>query len=84
VSYARASTDDHNLALQNDALKKSGCEKFFSDVISGSKSTRPGLDYLLDYCRKGDVVVVWRLDRLGRSLGDLIEIVGALDKKGVA
>lgn len=84
VGYARVSTDDQNLTLQKDALEKAGCTKFFTDTISGSKSSRPGLDELLKYSREGDTVVVWRLDRLGRSLKDLIEIVGKLEVNGIA
>ena len=84
VGYARVSTDDQNLSLQNDALEKAGCEKIYSDTISGSKSSRQGLDDLLNYCRTGDVIVVWRLDRLGRSLKDLISIVGKLESKDIA
>lgn len=84
VGYARVSTDDQNLSLQKDALEKAGCEKYFTDVISGAKATRPGLAELMDYCREGDVVVVWRLDRLGRSLKDLIEIISKLEANGIA
>ena len=83
VGYARVSTDDQNLSLQQDALEKAGRTKFFTDTISGSKSKRPGLDELLKYCREGDVVVVWRLDRLGRSLKDLIEIFGKFESNGI-
>ena len=76
IGYARVSTDDQNLALQEDALKEAGCERIFYDRVSGVKSERPGLQEALDYLRNGeDVLVVWRLDRLGRSLKDLIDLV---------
>ena len=84
VGYARISKDDQNLSLQQDALEKAGCTKFFTDTISGAKSNRLGLNELLNYCREGDLVAVWRLDRLGRSLKDLIDIVGKLENKGIA
>lgn len=84
LGYARVSTHDQNLALQKDALESAKCEKIFTDVISGSKSNRPGLDEMLEYSRKGDMIVVWRLDRLGRSLKDLIEIMGKLENRGIS
>lgn len=83
IGYARVSTDDQNLNLQHDALKNSGCEKIFDDQITGSKIQRPGLDAILEFARSGDVIVVWRLDRLSRSLKDLIEIVTLLDSKSI-
>jgi len=83
IGYARVSTDDQNLHLQYDELQKAGCEKFFDDKISGSKIERPGLDAAIDYARKGDVIVVWRLDRLSRSLKDLIQAVSDLELKGI-
>lgn len=83
VGYSRVSTHDQNLDLQEDALKSEGCTKIFTDVISGAKSKRPGLDGLLDYVRSGDTVIIWRLDRLGRSLKDLIEIVNHFESKGI-
>lgn len=83
IGYCRISTADQNLSLQKDALEKAGCEKIFEDVISGAKSKRPGLNRVIEYSRKGDSIVVWRLDRLGRSLKDLISIVGKFDRKGV-
>jgi DNA invertase Pin-like site-specific DNA recombinase len=75
IGYARVSTDEQTLDLQNDALNKAGCDRIFTDVVSGAKSDRPGLDEALTYLRKGDVLVVWRLDRLGRSLPYLIELM---------
>lgn len=83
IGYARVSTLEQNLDLQKDALKKAGCEKTYTDHITGAKSSRPGLDECLAYARSGDTIVVWKLDRLGRSLKHLIEIVGALDARGV-
>lgn len=83
VGYARVSQVDQNLHLQRDALTKGGCEKIFEDQISGSRSDRLGLNKVLDVLRKGDVLVVWRLDRLGRSLPHLIELMRSLESKGV-
>mgnify|MGYP000995688096 FL=1 len=80
VGYARVSTQDQNLDLQKDELIKAGCEKIFYDVASGSKSERTGLNDAIGYVREGDILVVWKLDRLGRSLKHLIEIVGELEK----
>lgn len=83
VGYARVSTGEQNLDLQVDALEKNGCEKIFTDSVSGAKWDRPGLDEAMEYMRNGDTLVVWRLDRLGRSLKNLIDIVTDLEKKGV-
>jgi DNA invertase Pin-like site-specific DNA recombinase len=83
IGYARVSTSDQTLNLQNDALEKIGCSKIFTDVISGAKAERKGLEEALAYVREGDTLVVWRLDRLGRSLKHLIEVVGDLDKRGI-
>ena len=83
IGYARVSTDDQNLDLQTDDLTKAGCERIFSDVASGAKSERAGLAEAIAFARKGDVIVVWKLDRLGRSLQHLIETVKTLDAKGV-
>ena len=66
IGYARISTDDQNLDLQLDALKQAGCEKIYSDRISGAKTFRPGLELALEVARTGDVLVVWRLDPLGQ------------------
>jgi len=78
VGYARVSTPDQNLALQCDALQQAGCDRLFTDVASGVQTDRPGLVDALAFLRAGDSLVVWKLDRLGRSLKDLIEKVTAL------
>ena len=83
IGYARVSTAEQDTALQTDALNKAGCERIFEDTASGAKADRPGLADALDWLREGDVLVVWRLDRLGRSLPHLIETVGALEARGV-
>ncbi|MDQ5936390.1 MAG: hypothetical protein QG574_3726 [Cyanobacteriota bacterium erpe_2018_sw_21hr_WHONDRS-SW48-000092_B_bin.40] len=83
IGYARVSSDDQNLSLQLDALKKAGCEKILDDKRSGATADRPGLKELLSTVRKGDVVIVWRLDRLGRSLQDLIKLAAIFEKAGV-
>lgn len=83
IGYARVSTDDQNLNLQHDALKNAGCERIFDDQITGSKIQRPGLEAALEFAREGDVFVVWRLDRLSRSLKDLIEMIALLDDKKI-
>lgn len=79
IGYARVSTDDQNLDLQKDALTRAGCERIWEDHQSGAKAERPGLRAALDYAREGDTLVVWRLDRLSRSLKDLIELVTQLE-----
>ena len=83
IGYARISTLEQNPDLQHDALKKAGCEKVFEDKVSGAKTSRPGLDAALEYARAGDCIVVWRLDRLGRSLKHLIEVVEDLESKEI-
>ncbi|WP_044345738.1 recombinase family protein [Pseudomonas meliae] len=83
IGYARISTAEQNTALQTDALDQAGCERVFEDVVSGAKADRPGLVAALTYLRDGDVLAVWRLDRLGRSLPHLIETIGALEARGV-
>ena len=83
IGYARVSTSEQNLDLQLDALKRAGCEKFFNDTTSGANSERPGLREALDYLREGDVLAVWKLDRLGRSLKHLIETVATLDGRKI-
>ena len=83
VGYARVSTHEQNLALQKDALEQAGCGKIFDDQVSGAKAERSGLREAKAYVREGDTLVVWRLDRLGRSLKHLIETVTALEERGV-
>src|SRR5574339_1070398 len=83
VGYARVSTADQTLGLQKDALTAAGCERLFSDTASGARADRPGLDEAVDFLRPGDTLVVWRLDRLGRSLRHLIDTLGALDQRGI-
>jgi len=78
IGYTRVSKQEQNEALQRDALKDVGCEKYFGDKITGSKFERKGLEELLAFVRSGDTVVVWKLDRLGRSLKDLIETLNVL------
>ena len=83
IGYARVSTQDQNLDLQREALTKVGCKKVFEDKLSGSRTERPGLSKVLDMLRKGDTLVVWKLDRLGRSVKQLVDMVGELHKQGV-
>lgn len=83
IGYARVSTEDQNLSLQRDALDVAGCERVFEEKESGAKANRPGLSEAIKYARHGDVLVVWRLDRLGRSLPDLVRIVGELEQAGI-
>jgi DNA invertase Pin-like site-specific DNA recombinase len=83
IGYARVSTRDQNLDLQLDALQKAGCDKIYKDMISGTKSRRPGLTQALDTLRDGDTLVVWKLDRLGRSVKDLLNFAGGLNERGI-
>lgn len=78
IGYARVSTRDQHLDLQVDALKKAGCERIYQDVASGAKTVRPALDEMLGQLRAGDVVIIWKLDRMGRSLKHLVDMVGDL------
>ncbi|NKC16686.1 MAG: helix-turn-helix domain-containing protein [Gammaproteobacteria bacterium] len=78
IGYARVSTADQDLALQ-----EAGCERVFTDGMSGARADRPGLSEALDFAREGDVIAIWRLDRLGRSLRDLLGLVQVLDERGV-
>jgi len=85
VGYARVSTSEQNLDLQTDALTKAGCKETFKDRISGSLSSRPELEKALQYLRdnEGDTLVVWKLDRLGRNIRDLINIVSKLEERKI-
>ena len=83
IGYARVSTTDQNVALQEDALSQAGCEKIITDQISGSVALRPGLTQVKKLLRAGDTLIVWRLDRLGRSLKDLIAWTNYLDEQEV-
>ena len=83
IGYARISTKDQNLEMQLDALQKQGCEQIFKEMASGAKTDRPELEKLLSQLRKGDTVVVYKLDRLGRSLKHLLEVVALLKEKQV-
>lgn len=83
LGYARVSTDDQTDALQLDALKAAGCERTFSDRASGASADRPALKDAISHARHGDTLVVWRLDRLGRSLPHLIETVKSLETAGI-
>lgn len=83
IGYGRVSTLDQNLSLQQDALTKAGCDRIFTDTLSGVKAERPGLAEALSHLRKGDTLVVWKLDRLGRSLKQLIEAALDLQARGI-
>jgi DNA invertase Pin-like site-specific DNA recombinase len=83
VGYARVSRKDQRLEAQRDALLADGCERIFEEKVSSRKADRPALQEAFDYCREGDVLVVARLDRLGRSLRELINLVGELGERGV-
>lgn len=85
IGYARVSTQDQTLDLQVDALKAAGCDPdhIYTDTISGAKAERPGLNNALSHLRAGDTLVVWRLDRLGRTLKHLIAMITELDAKGI-
>jgi DNA invertase Pin-like site-specific DNA recombinase len=84
IGYARVSTTDQNPELQMDGLVSAGCEKFYTDKASGTKEDRPALKDMMKNLRPGDTVVVWKLDRLGRSLKHLMQIVDELKEKGVS
>lgn len=83
LGYSRVSTGDQDAALQDDALTAAGCSRIFSDTASGALAERPQLAQVLDHLREGDTLVVWKLDRFGRSISHLIETVTALEKRGV-
>ena len=82
IGYARVSTGDQNLDMQVDALNKIECDKIFTDKMSGARSDRPGLEEAMKFMREGDTLIVWRLDRLGRSLQHLIKVINDLNENG--
>jgi DNA invertase Pin-like site-specific DNA recombinase len=86
IGYARVSKNEQNLSLQHDALLKAGCldKNIYTDKITGTKAQRPGLEQVLSHLRQGDTLIVWRLDRLGRSLKHLIETVTSLQEQNIA
>lgn len=84
IGYARVSTADQNADLQTDALTEAGCARIFTDTITGTATQRPQLAAALDYLRSGDTLVVWRLDRLGRSLRHLIETIDGLGQRDIS
>ncbi|MCT3806519.1 recombinase family protein [Elizabethkingia anophelis] len=83
VGYARVSTSDQNLSTQEDLLRDNGCERIFSDVASGVRENRSGLNEMLSYLRKGDVVIVYKTDRIFRSLKNMIDLIDKFNEKGV-
>src|SRR5215472_9861487 len=83
IGYARVSTEDQNLDLQRDALSKAGCERIFEDKASGARQDRPGLTAALSHCRAGDVLCVYKLDRLGRATRGLLELVEDLRQREI-
>jgi len=83
IGYARVSTRDQNLEMQLDALNKAGCERIFTDKLSGAQLERPGLKEALSHLRETDTLVVWKLDRLGRSVKGLVDLVNELEAQKV-
>jgi DNA invertase Pin-like site-specific DNA recombinase len=83
IGYARVSTKDQNLHLQSEALTQAGCEKIYKDHVSGATASRKGLDMALEVLRQGDTLVVWKLDRLGRNVKNLVTLVGELEGLGI-
>lgn len=83
IGYARVSTQDQDLTMQLDALRDAGCQRFYSDKASGAKISRPGLLEAIAYARPGDVLVVWKLDRLGRTMKGLVDLAAELEEKGI-
>lgn len=84
IGYARVSTSDQSLDMQLKALEAAGCSRIFEDVASGAKSSRPGLDKLMEFLRPGDTLLVWKIDRLGRSTSHLVQLIETLKKRQVA
>ena len=83
IGYARVSTQDQNLAAQREALEAAGCERIYSEHLSGARTDRPELANALDYARAGDTLVIWKLDRLGRSMPHLVEIARDLENREI-
>lgn len=83
IGYARVSTRDQNLDLQLAALNSAGCDRIFEDTMSGTKAGRPGLAKALEALREGDTLIVWKLDRLGRSVKGLLDFAGGLNERGI-
>ncbi len=85
IGYARVSTVDQHLHMQQDALRQADCKEVFTDIASGAKTARPGLELenALEYIREGDTLIVWKLDRLGRSIQHLIETIKALNERKI-
>src|SRR3954453_21885648 len=83
IGYTRVSTHEQTLSLQQEAITKAGCERLFTDTASGAKADRPGLEEAVEFARSGDTLVVWKLDRLGRSLPHLIESIKRLQERGI-
>jgi len=83
IGYARVSTEEQNFTLQTNALQEAGCARIFQDQMTGSRMDRPGLQEALSHLRKEDTLVVWKLDRLGRGVKGLVDLVAELEKKGV-
>ncbi len=83
IGYARVSTEDQTLDLQRDALKRAKCREVYEEKASGKNSSRPELDGCLKSLRGGDTLVVWRLDRLGRNLADLVKLIGDLEQRKI-
>lgn len=83
IGYTRVSTDDQNLDMQRDALQADGCGRMFEDTASGATSNRKGLTAALDACTAGDVLTVWKVDRIGRSLLDLVGLVETLKRRDI-
>lgn len=83
IGYARVSTQDQNLNLQRTALEQAGCQKIYEDQMSGARAERPGLQLLLEVLREGDTLVVWKLDRLGRSVKNLVDLISKLSEQNI-